>query len=58
MKKNGVLLVCDTESMSCSAERVKQMAERAGLQAQIKNENLDNAVNPRDIKYLAVCRKL
>ena len=56
MKKNGLLLICDSESFACSAERVRQMAEAAGLRAEIKSENLDNAVNPRDIKFLVICR--
>lgn len=57
MKKNGLLLICDSESFTCPAERVRQMAEAAGLRAEIKSENLDNAVNPRDIKFLVICRK-
>ena len=56
MKKNGLLLICDSESFTCPAERVRQMAEAAGLKAEIKSENLDNAVNPRDIKFLVICR--
>ncbi|MBQ7501283.1 methyltransferase domain-containing protein [bacterium] len=58
MKMNGILLVYDSESMSCSADKVKQMAEKAGLQAEIKSTNLDKAVNPGAIKYLVVCRRV